>query len=51
MKNLRKLSRNELRNVNGGKNKAFACYCDGVYKKDCSTVACCLSACEDIAAS
>ncbi|WP_131707532.1 bacteriocin-like protein [Chryseobacterium angstadtii] len=41
MKNLKKLTRENMRSVNGG----FACYCGSVYKGEYTSVSACASAC------
>ena len=42
-----KLNKDEQRNIQGSKVLAadFACYCNGTYVKQCSTIQCCWDAC------
>jgi hypothetical protein len=41
MKNLKKLTRENMKSVQGG----FACYCNGTYKGEYSSVSACAGAC------
>jgi hypothetical protein len=46
MKNLKKLSREELKTISGGRAADFACYCNGTYLGEYSTVSSCVNACD-----
>lgn len=50
LKGVQQLTVNEQKFITGSKelqiaDASFPCYCNGVYKQDCGTVQCCISAC------
>ena len=45
MENLKKISRNEMKTINGGIASTFPCYCNGKYLGQYSSVSSCVGAC------